>query len=925
MCRRILFFVQFFLLCGIVANAQTISGTIRDGKTNETVIGAVVSVKGSNTGTTTDIDGKFELPVEQNPPFIIVISIVGYESQEVNVSSLDKPLSVKLRSKEIELKGVEVTGSRISEKQKESPLTVESMDIIAIKECAQTSFYEALGTMKGVDLTSASLGFTIINTRGFNSTSPVRSLQVIDGVDNQAPGLNFSLGNFLGSSELDVLKVDMVAGASSAYYGPNAFNGVISMTTRSPFIKPGLEVEFKTAERNLLQGAIRFAHVFKNREGKDKLGFKINAFYMQANDWVANNLAATPQSKNEVNNPGGYDAVNRYGDEYNSANDNSALSFSRPGLGISYRTGYEESQIVDYNTHNLKLNAAVHYKVTPKVELILSSNFGNGTTVYQGDNRYSLKDIYFYQQRVEVRQEDKFFIRAYTTSEDAGNSFDAFVTALLLQNSAKSDARWAQDYRNYYSGNYPNLIRSFPNYPQLSQYPSFVEFKDAINPFLQEMYPDSLIKYHNATRGYSDQTVTTGGQYPRFEPGTAAFDSAYKAITTTYYTDGGSRFYDKSSLYHIHAEYKFTPKPVDITVGANYRMYKPDSRGNIFRDTGDFVIRNHEYGIYTGLQKRLVNDKLRLDLTARLDKNENFDYLLSPALSAVYSFSPTQIVRASFSSAIRNPTLADQFLYYNVGRALLVGNLDGFDSLVTLESMFAAFNTGDQDTLEYFNVDPIKPEKVKTIEVGYRTTIFKNLYMDLVAYYSWYTNFIGYKIGASVTYEPAVNLFNLNNIYRVATNSKDMVTTRGVSVGLTYYFKKFFSINGNYSYNVLDRGKSKDPLIPAFNSPENKFNIGISGRDLDMYLLNKIRIRNVGFMVNYKWIQGFAYEGSPQFTGFVPKYDLVDAQISYRVPKLKTTIKVGSSNLFDNKKFTVYGGPLVGRMAYVSVRVELVK
>lgn len=110
MCRRILFFVQFFLLCGIVANAQTISGTIRDGKTNETVIGAVVSVKGSNTGTTTDIDGKFELPVEQNPPFIIVISIVGYESQEVNVSSLDKPLSVKLRSKEIELKGVEVTG-----------------------------------------------------------------------------------------------------------------------------------------------------------------------------------------------------------------------------------------------------------------------------------------------------------------------------------------------------------------------------------------------------------------------------------------------------------------------------------------------------------------------------------------------------------------------------------------------------------------------------------------------------------------------------------------------------------------------------------------------------------------------------------------------------------------------------------------------
>ena len=883
-------------------------------------------MKDSDTRTVTDIDGKFTLPVSQEPPFILVISFVGYASQELNVTSLDKSITVKLRSKEVELKGVEVTGSRISEKQKESPLTVESMDIIAIKECAQTSFYEALGTMKGVDLTSASLGFTIINTRGFNSTSPVRSLQVIDGVDNQAPGLNFSLGNFLGCSELDVLKVDLVAGASSAFYGPNAFNGVISMTTRSPFVKPGLELEFKTAERNLLQGAIRWAHVFKNKAGEDKFGYKLNAFYMQANDWVADNMQATPQSKNAENNPGGYDAVNRYGDEYSSNNDASAIATLRPGLGIWYRTGYEEKDIVDYKTHNLKLNAALHYKLNKKTEVVFSSNFGNGTTVYQGDNRYSLKDIFFYQQRIEVKQDEKFFIRAYTTSEDAGNSYDAFVTALLLQKSAKSDSRWAQDYGNHWNLVYRPKVVQLPGYSDLiTLYPDFVERIKIINPWLFENYPDSLYLYHNGTRGYADQSVTTGGQYPRFVPGTAAFDSAFKAITSTLYTEGGSRFYDKSKLYHVHAEYKFTPKFMDITVGGNYRLYAPDSKGNIFRDTGDFVIRNYEYGFYTGFQKRILNDKLRIDLTARVDKNENFDYLISPALSAVYTFNPTQIIRASFSSAIRNPTLADQYLYYNVGRALLVGNLDGFDSLVTIESMFAAFNTGNVDSLSYFNVDPIQPERVKSIEVGYRTTVFKNLYADLVAYYSWYTNFIGYKIGASVTYDAAVNLFNLNNIYRVATNSKDRVTARGVSVGMTYYFKKFFSVTGNYSYNVLDRGNSTDPLIPAFNSPEHKYNIGFGGRDLDIYLFNKVRIRNFGFMVNYKWIQGFNYEGSPQFTGFVPTYDLVDAQVSYRIPKIKTTLKVGSSNVLDNKKFTVYGGPSVGRMAYVSIRVELVK
>ncbi|MBL0138093.1 MAG: TonB-dependent receptor [Bacteroidetes bacterium] len=914
-----------FLLCSFNVLAQKISGVIRDGKTNEPIVGAIVTLKGTGIGSATDLDGKFELDVKQALPVTLVISYVGYEPQEFKVVSADKGLNVKLKSKEVELKGVEITGSRISEKQKESPLTVESMDIIAIKECAQTSFYEALGTMKGVDLTSASLGFTIVNTRGFNSTSPVRSLQIIDGVDNQAPGLNFSLGNFLGSSELDVLKVDLVAGASSAYYGPNAFNGVISMTTRSPFVKPGLEVELKTGERSLMQAAIRWAQVFKNKAGKEKFGYKLNAFYMQANDWEANNLAATPQSKNKENNPGGYDAVNRYGDEYNSQNDASAIATLRPGLGIWYRSGYEEKDIVDYGTKNLKLNAALHYKATEKTEIILSSNFGNGTTVYQGDNRYSLKDIFFYQQRLEVRQEGKFFVRMYATNEDAGNSYDAFLTALLLQDAAKSDSRWAQDYSNHWNTTYGTKVRQLPGYPTPSQYPSYTDYVNAINPWLFANYPDSMYKYHNETRAYADQTVTTAGQFPRFEPGTAAFDSAFHAITSTLYSEGGSRFYDKSALYHMHAEYKFTPKIMEITVGGNFREYRPDSRGTIFRDTGGYVIKNREFGFYAGLQKRFIGDKLKVDLTARLDKNENFNYLFSPALSGVYTINPAQIVRISLSSAIRNPTLADQYLYYNVGRALLVGNLTGFDSLVTIESMLNAFNSQNPDTLVYFNVDPIRPEEVKTVELGYRTTLFKNLYVDMVAYYSWYKKFIGYKIGASVDYVQAVNLFNLNNIYRVATNSKDRVTTRGVSIGMTYYFKKFFALNGNYSYNLLDRGGSTDPLIPAFNSPEHKYNVGFSARDLDVYLFNKVHIKNVGFNINYKWIKGFNFEGSPQFTGFVPTYDLVDAQVSYKIPKIHTTLKLGSSNLLDNRKFTVYGGPEVGRMAYFSVLVELTK
>jgi len=148
------------------------------------------------------------------------------------------------------------------------------------------------------------------------------------------------------------------------------------------------------------------------------------------------------------------------------------------------------------------------------------------------------------------------------------------------------------------------------------------------------------------------------------------------------------------------------------------------------------------------------------------------------------------------------------------------------------------------------------------------------------------------------------------------------VLTQGGSVGLNYFFGKFYAFTANYSYNFLDRRGSDDPLIPAYNTPGNKFNVGINGRDMDTKLLG-LRLKNVGFNINFKWVEGFLFEGSPQFTGFVDSYGLVDAQVNYTHKKWKTTFKLGASNLLDNQVYLVYGGPLVGRLAYFSVMVNL--
>lgn len=919
------FLLLLLMLCAGIARAQLLTGVIRDAVTNEPLIGASVVIKGTTIGTTTDLNGKFSLNPNRKPPFTVVVSYIGYKSIDQQVTSLDKPVTYKLQQDNVLLQSVEVVDSRISDKQKESALTVEAMDIIAIKETPAANFYEGLGQLKGVDLTSASIGFKIINTRGFNSTSPVRSLQLIDGVDNQAPGLNFSLGNFLGAPDLDVLKVDLIVGASSAFYGPNAFNGVINMTTKNPFVHQGLSVSAKIGERNMFETSMRYAKGYKNKAGRDLFAYKFNFFYLRADDWEATNMNPTEQSVGQRGDPGGYDAVNRYGDERMFELE-SPVQF--PALYRFYRTGYEEQDLVDYDTRNLKMSAAFHYKPRKDIEAIYAINFGNGTTVYQGDNRYSLKDILFFQNRLELRKEDKWFVRAYATHEDAGNSYDAVFTALLLQNAVKDDVTWYDNYINHWRNVIvPELRNDYPDFPNPANYTDINLYRNDVRAFY-DRYPDLMQQVYGRTRSAADLRsvgATINPTYDRYMPGTDRFDSAFAAITSrTSYTEGGSRFYDKSALYHLQGEYVFDTTAVGIfKIGGNGRMYTPNSDGTIFSDTNGVVITNREFGLYGGWEERFMDNKLKANVSLRADKNQNFKLLISPAASLVYNYRPEHIFRISLSAAIRNPTLADQYLYYNVGTARLLGNLAGFDSLVTVESFRSYLSSKSPDSLSYFNVDPIRPERVQTLEIGYRGTPWEKIYIDASYYFSFYRDFIGYNLGVTFDDASASGLAASNiQAFRIAANATDMVTTQGFTIGVNYYFHRKYALVTNYSWNKLNLRGSDDPIIPAFNTPEHKYNISVNGRDLILRLGN-ITIPNLAFNVNYKWIQGFIFEGSPQFTGFVPSYDMVDAQVNYRQPEWKTTFKLGCSNLFNNKVFQVYGGPLVGRLAYFSVVVDL--
>ena len=928
------------LLClaigGMSLNAQiSIKGKVRDAESGDDLIGAsVILLRGGTGGTLTNYEGEFLLKADSLPATIKVL-YTGYEPQELEILNAAQKIDLRLATASLIMEEALVLGQRIDEKLKAAPLTVENMDAIAIKQTAAISFYNGLGNLKGVDLTTASLGFTIINTRGFNSTSPVRSLQIIDGVDNQAPGLNFSLGNFLGSSDLDVTKVDLIQGASSAFYGPNAFNGVISMETKNPFLHKGLAASVKYGSRNLAETAIRWAEAFKNKNGDMVSALKINLFYLQANDWVADNYGPVDGTKTGIGNPGRWDGVNIYGDEYFSLNDFSDpanLSQSSAGLGTFHRTGYKESDLVDYDTKNFKTGIAYHIRTNPSrefesPELIFASNFGTGTTVYQGDNRFSLRGIKFFQNRIEFRKKDKYFLRAYATNEDAGRSYDPYFTALRLQREVKSDENWSLNYNDYWGDFiYPQMkAQGYPQNVIFLPEPPYVIFDTTSSlQWLREHQPE-LAAWHILAEEYAnkqDPLVNTTKAF--LVPGTPEFQEAFDRITSLKSTEGGTRFYDKSALYHLHGEYHFTPKWTDnIRIGANYRLYAPKSEGTIFKDTaGVPPIRNSEFGIYGGIEKKFFDDRLISSLSARVDKNENFNWVSTPAASLVWIPKINNYLRLSFSSAVRNPTLTDQYLNLNVGRATLLGNLDGFYDLITVESFRRYLDT--RDSVVRFDALPIQPEKVKTFEVGYRTTLFQKLYVDAGYYYSFYNDFIGYNIGIYSDFDPSTGFPVNTRAYRVAANSTQQVTTQGLAIGMNYYFWDLYQLAGNYSWNKLNKAFPNDPIIPAFNTPEHKYNVSISGRDVPINL-GFVKLKKTGFNVTYKWIQGFTFEGSPQFTGNVPTYDMVDAQVNATFDKIHTTVKIGASNLLNNQVSQTYGGPRIGTMAYASIVYDFVK
>ena len=920
--------ILLLFICGITYSQTTITGTVVD-DSSQPLPGANIIVVGTSTGTVTDFDGNFTLTYNQNPPFAVQASSVGFESLTIEVNSNNQVINFVL-TEGTSLDEVIISASRTPERIFESPVTVERFGLAEIKTTASADFYDGLESLKGVDINTNSLTFKAINTRGFASFANNRFMQLVDGMDNSAPALNFPLGNLVGMTETDVQSVELLPGAASALYGANAFNGILFMTSKSPFDHAGISGYYKqgitsqdaAGDNTYTDFGIRIGHKFS-----DKFAAKVNFSYLKGTDWVANNYTDKNDPSKTRANSLDYDGINTYG-ELVSTN----IRVASGGLGIIpdvvvSRTGYTESDLTDYNAESVKTDWGFYYRPwADDFEIQYVGKYGTGSTIYQGSNRYAIDDFNMQQHKLEIRN-DNFFVRGYITEDSAGDSYDMVFTAVNINRQWKDDIPWFEDYIGAYAAATLGGLTD--------------------------------VQAHAYARDVAEEVFDPVGQEDNIErlvPGTPEFEAAFNKVITDPDILTGAKFQDNSKVYHADANYNFSHLTdfADIQVGGSYRTYELNSSGTIYTDN-DGPIKYSEFGIYTQIQKEFeLNENVDLKLTGsiRYDKAVDlFDGFFSPRIAAGFTINENHNIRASAQTGFRNPSTQDLYIGLNAGPIILIGGapdnpardirpydlsptgegvvgsgiiqLDGQGTynnsyLATSVGAFAA--TGDASLLEVANPDFVKPEKVSSFEVGYRGKLNK-IIVDMSVYYNSYKDFIANENVVVPFYgtvgDNSLSVLALANedamAYQAYTNSDINVNSYGGSIGVSTKILGGFDLGANYTYIAEDFDKDAYPDFRTnFNTPEHKVKATFGNTNL---------FENFGFNIAWRWNDNYFWQNSFA-DGPISAQHVLDAQINLKVPSIKSTFKAGATNLLGDEYTSATGTGFIGSMYYVSLTIN---
>ena len=950
------------LLLNIIHAQTTINGSVVDEETNQPLPGVNILVKGTYTGVSADFDGNFSISTDEEFPITLELSYLGFGTKTVEVTSADVALNISLAPGSDSLDEIVVAASRFAQRIFESPITVEKFSAKQIQQTPSADFFNGLENIKGIQLQQGGLFLNQVVTRGFATVYNEGFVTLVDMMNNMSPLFGFAMGNLIGLNELDVQSVEVIPGPASALYGADAYKGIMFLNSKNPFEHEGISAYYRTGvTEQEVAGQNSFTDIGVRLATKlgEKWAIKASLNHKKGTEWMPADYSHQAIPGGEVNpsyskSAPDYNGLNIYGERFFPSSNTwglvgllnpaaSALAIAAPDYfdGVM-STGYQDRDLISNNAENSKGMFAVHFRPNEKTEISLTSLVGRGDSPLQGFGRYSMRNIQIEQHKLQI-DSGRFNFRAYHTREQDGDSYQLSAAGGLLANSSNSNiadlssvglgsfsgySGWFVNYNLTYMGALAQASGLTPDFPGIL---GFVQ--GVVAPHIMTGGTDiNQIFAAGGGTGAAHNAARQAANQGMIQPGTAAFETALNSFTSknlpVVQADPGAGIFDDTKTYNYELNYDLSDLTgsVDFLVGGSMRKTELNSMGTIYSDQNG-PIEYTEIGGYVQGVTNILNDKVSLTGSVRLDKHEFFDANFTPRLAALINVNENQNFRLSFQTGFRNPTNQDQYIGLFAGDVTLLGsspdNISRYNGAVVLSNGSPFQFNGDYVFNNSYNEDGtaaslknVTAEKITSLDVGYR---FKKpgFTFDVSAYYSDYSD----KIGSTDVYTPAIypgggTLATYRDtghfaIYQVDSNSDEDLKTYGLSAEMIKALSENFIFNVIYDYNKLDFTPSAGSNFEAaFNTPEHNLKAGLLGN------FNKL-----SFNLSSRYTSEYYYQAS-FVDGMIDARTVIDAQVSYQIPSLKAVVKVGGNNLGGKEYQSVLGGGRIGSLYYTSVSFD---
>ncbi len=857
------------LVPSLLVGQRTISGTVTDAETGETLIGANILIVGTSTGTITDFDGTYTLQVPDEAK-ALQFSYTGYALQTVEIGSSDI-IDLAMSAGQI-LDEVVVIGYG-TVKREDATGSVQTIDSEAFNRGAITSAQELIaGKVPGVAITPGAApgdGATIRIRGGSSLNASNDPLFVIDGVPVESRGVagGRNILNLVNPNDIEDITILKDASAT-AIYGSRASNGVVLITTKKGSLSSGTvnvnyngSVAFSDRVQDpAIMSGEEFRSFVQDRfpDAADRLG-------TDNTNWQEQIFQTGVTQDHNVSLSGGIGDVLPYRVSLGYTNKEGILKrdeFSRLTYGVSLTPGFLDNR------------------------LQVTANFKGMSTDNFFANRDAIGAAVRFNPTLPVLDQESPYAGYYTVTNNDGS---------------------------------PNVLAA-------ANPLGLIELKDdesTVNRFIGNLQVDYRFDFlpelrANMNVGYD----VAKGSGTVFVPGDASF--AFDAITGGG-TDNNFNEEITNRLFDFYLNYAkdFGGFNIDLMAGYGYQHFKFDKEDNRSDINGTAentvqILTAREYYLVSvfGRANFSLNDRYLLTVTLRRDGTSRFSednrYGLFPAAALGYKI----IGRSNPAGPLSNLKLR---LGWGVtGQQDLGDNFYPYIPTYTISLDNAQYQFGDEfvNTLRPggYNND-LRWEETTTYNIGLDFGLFNDRIFGSVEYYLRET------VDLLTTTRPAAGTNLTNNI----PANIGSLENEGIEVALNVVPIRTADMDWGLGINLTRNVNEITGLTLSDNEEFQGFETGgISGG-----VGNNIQIHSVGFPINsfYVYEQVYNEAGNPVEGLYVDRN--ADGRVTpddrYRFEDPAANLFMGFTSNFSYRDFdfSFAGRALFGNYVYNNGFVEL--